>query len=51
MNKVWTIRINQLVLQFKTETLALNWKRPKGLPGTRYMFLAPRNSKHDYVTA
>lgn len=44
----WTIRINRLVIQFETEQLALQWKRPN-IPGQVYMFLAPRNSKHDFI--
>lgn len=47
----WTIRINRLVIQFETEALMTAWRRPEGLPGTMYMFLAPRNPKHDFVTA
>ena len=51
MKNLWTIRINRLVIQFASEALALKWKRPEGLPGTCYMFLAPRNPKHDLIEA
>lgn len=50
MNKVWSIRINRLVIQFASEELALKWKRPEGLSGKAYMFLAPKNGKHDFIT-
>jgi len=48
---VWTIRINRLVIQFANMALALNWRRPEGLPGNLYMFKAPRNPKHDFIEA
>lgn len=47
---VWTIRINRLVIQFATEALMTAWRRPEGLPGTLYYYLAPRNSKYNFIT-
>jgi hypothetical protein len=48
---VWTIRINRLVIQFATEALMNAWRRPEGLPGKIYIFLAPRDGKHDFIEA
>lgn len=45
----WTIRVNRLVVQFATEKLSLEWKRPIGLPGKAYAFLAPLNRKFDFI--
>jgi hypothetical protein len=50
MTHVWTIRINKLVIQFANEDVLNKWKRPEGLPGQMYIFLAPRNKKHDFIT-
>lgn len=47
---LWTIRINRLVVQFATEKLSLNWKRPGGLSGKAYAFLAPRNGDYDFIS-
>jgi len=51
-NYVWTIRVNRVVIQFASKELAFNWQRPEGFPpGKGYLFLAPRNTAHDFIVA
>jgi hypothetical protein len=47
---VWCLRCGREVIQFATQSLALEFKKPDYWICQVTMFLAPRNPKHEFIS-